>query len=75
MTVFNEDNIVAGDLVKVELDPEVFKMMHKAAGLWTDSLSLVNQCAYYVLASHVCFLFCGIIYPSLPVYSSSIKLQ
>ena len=46
MTVFDEKEIVAGDFVKVELDPEVFKMIHEAAGLWDDRLTAVN------LASH-----------------------
>ena len=46
MTVFDEEEIVAGDLVKVELDLEVFKMIHEAAGLWTGRLTEVN------LASH-----------------------
>ena len=41
VTVFDEEEIVAGDIVKVELDPEVFKMMHEAADLWKDKLSMV----------------------------------
>ena len=41
VTAFDEEEIVAGDIVKVELDPDVFKMMHEAAGLWKDSLSQV----------------------------------
>ena len=43
VTIFDEEEIVAGDFVKVELDPDVFKMMHEAAGLWTNETSLVNQ--------------------------------
>ena len=42
VTVFDEEEIVAGDFVKVELDPEVFKMMHDAAGLWNDNLTEVS---------------------------------
>ena len=41
MTVFDEEEIVAGDIVKVDLDPEVFKMMHEAGGLWRDSMTNV----------------------------------
>ena len=41
VTVFDEEEIVAGDIVKVELDPDVFKMMHEAALLWNDTLSQV----------------------------------
>ena len=41
VTAFEEEEIVAGDMVKVELDPEVFKMMHEAADLWKDDLSMV----------------------------------
>ena len=33
VTVFDEKKIVAGDIVKTELDPEVFQMMQQAAGL------------------------------------------
>ena len=43
MTVFDEDEIVAGDVVKIELDPEVFKMIHESASLWTDDLTAVIQ--------------------------------
>ena len=32
---------MAGDLVKVELDLEVFKMMHDAAGLWSGGMTKV----------------------------------
>ena len=42
MTVFDEEEIVAGDFVKVELDPEVFKMMHEACDLWSDSMTKVK---------------------------------
>ena len=42
VTVFDEEEIVAGDFVKVELDPEVFKMMQKAAGLWSDDMTAVS---------------------------------
>ena len=42
MTVFDEEEIVAGDFVKTELDPEVFKMMHEAAGLWDRGMQLVT---------------------------------
>ena len=40
---FDEEEIVVGDLVKVELDPELFKMMHKAAGVWKDNMSAVKR--------------------------------
>lgn len=33
-TVFDEEAIVAGDIVRTVLDPEVFQRMHEAAGLW-----------------------------------------
>ena len=39
VTIFDEEEIVAGDLVKVELDPDVFKMIHEAASLWDDSMA------------------------------------
>ena len=41
MAIFDEKEIVAGDLVKVELDLEVFKMMHDAAGLWSGDMTEV----------------------------------
>ena len=41
VTIFDEEEIVSGDLVNVELDLEVFKMMHQAAGLWVDDLTKV----------------------------------
>ena len=41
VTIFDEEEIVAGDLVKVELDLEVFKMMHEAAGLWNKLMTEV----------------------------------
>ena len=41
MTVFNEKEIVAGDFVKVDLDPKVFKVMNEAGGLSGDSLTMV----------------------------------
>ena len=41
VTVFNEEEIVAGDFVKVDLDPEVFKMMNEARNMWDDSLTKV----------------------------------
>ena len=41
VTVFDEEEIVAGDIVKVELNPEVFKMMHEAGGLWNDAMTEV----------------------------------
>ena len=42
---------MAGDIVKVELDLEVFKMMQEAAGLTSDgitqvSLSLAHDCVH-----------------------------
>ena len=50
VTIFNEEEIVAGDIVKVELDLEVFKMMQEAAGLRSDgikvSLSLAHNCVH-----------------------------
>ena len=44
MTYFNEDEIVAGDLIKVDLDPEVFRMMQEAIGQWDDNISQVYVC-------------------------------
>ena len=41
MTVFDEEEIVAGDIVNVELDPEVFKMMHEARDMWQDYMTKV----------------------------------
>ena len=41
VTTFDEEEIVAGDLVKVELDLELFKMMHEAVGLWNDHMTVV----------------------------------
>ena len=41
VTVFDEEEIVAGDVVKVVLDPEVFQMMHEAALLWNAQSSQV----------------------------------
>ena len=38
VTVFDEVEIVAGDLVKVELDLDVFTMMQEAAGLRSDGM-------------------------------------
>ena len=32
---------MAGDFVMVELDLEVFKMMHEPAGLWSDHMTMV----------------------------------
>ena len=34
---------MAGDIVKVELDPEVFKMMQEAADKWNDKLLQVSS--------------------------------
>ena len=42
-TNFDEDEIVSGDLVRVELDPELFKMMHESVGLWTSATSEVKK--------------------------------
>ena len=41
VTVFDEEEIVAGDFVMVELDPEVFKMMNEARYMWNDSMTMV----------------------------------
>ena len=51
VTIFDEEEIVAGDLVRVELDLEVFKLMQEAAGLTSDgitkvSLSLAHDCVH-----------------------------
>ena len=40
---FCEDEIVAGDVITVGLDPDVFKMMHEATDLWSDSLAEVSR--------------------------------
>ena len=42
VTTFDEDEIVAGDLVKVELDLELLKMMHESVGLWSSTMSEVK---------------------------------
>ena len=42
-SVFNEDEIVAGDLVMVDLDPDMFKMMHDGSNLWVDSMFEVER--------------------------------
>ena len=42
VTIFDEEEIVAGDIVKVELDLEVFKMMQEAAGLRSDVITKVS---------------------------------
>ena len=34
---------MAGDFVKTELDPEVFKMMHEAVCLWNKGMPLVTS--------------------------------
>ena len=34
MDFFDEDEIVAGDVITVALDLDVFKMMQEAIGLW-----------------------------------------
>lgn len=36
-----EDELAAGDIVRVELDFEVFKAMHKEEHLWVEVLSKV----------------------------------
>ena len=43
VTPFDEEEIVAGDFVKVELDRELFKMMHEAVGLWNDDMLAVRR--------------------------------
>ena len=45
---FNDDVIVSGDMVKVELDPEVFKAIHQANQLWGDSLIQVLSLCIHV---------------------------
>ena len=56
VTIFDEEEIVAGDLVKVELDLDVFKMMHEAAGLWFDEMTAViislYVCMWYMIWIH-----------------------
>ena len=53
VTIFDENEIVAGDLVMVELDLDVFKMIHEAAGIWKDFMKVVtlfqNLCTLAVL--------------------------
>ena len=39
---FNEDEVVAGDVIVVDLDVEVSKTIHEAAGLWNDLVSSVG---------------------------------
>lgn len=41
--IFCEDEIVAGDIIAVELDPEVFRMMHEAIGVWYDNMANVSN--------------------------------
>ena len=60
VTVFDEEEIVAGDLVKVELDPDVFKMMHEAAGLWNDKMAGVNLCMCHN-CNYTCAVMCMVI--------------
>ena len=43
---------MAGDFVKVELDRELFKMMHEAAGLWSDDMSVVRRLHFYFSLSN-----------------------
>ena len=33
---------MAGDVVKVELDMDVFRMIHEAAGLWSEKKAAVS---------------------------------
>ena len=42
VTIFDEEEIVTGDIMKVELDLEVFKMMQEAAGLTSDDITQVS---------------------------------
>ena len=44
MDFFDENEIiVAGDVITVSLDPDVFKMMQEAIGLWIDDNLLEVQ--------------------------------
>ena len=40
---FCEDEIVAGDIITIELDPDVFKMIQEAANCWSDEMALVRM--------------------------------
>ena len=53
MTPFDEEEIVSGDFVKVELDHELFKMMHEAVGLWNDDMSVVRRLHFISLSNYV----------------------
>ena len=41
LTYFNEDKIVSGDMVYVELEPDLFKRIHEANHLWADTMAEV----------------------------------
>ena len=63
VTTFDEDEIVAGDLVKVELDLELFKMMHESVGLWS---SIMSEVKCFMIDDIVSLLF-YIIFSSITV--------
>ena len=44
---------MAGDFVKVELDRELFKMMHEAVGLWNDTMSVVRRLHFISLSNYI----------------------
>lgn len=60
-----EDEIMAGDLIQVQLDVDVFKIMqNEEHGGWNDRMAMVNECIF----CHVCDYYnyyCG--YDSLLV--------
>ena len=65
VTIFDEEEIVAGDIVKVELDLEVFKMMQEAAGLTSDGIikvlhSLAHDCVHVSVLANSLHCCCGV---------------
>ena len=36
-----EEEVAAGDIVRVELDPEVFKSMHESYHIWSNEFEMV----------------------------------
>ena len=62
VTIFDMEEIVAGDLVTVELDVEVFRLIHEAAGRWNDGmtvviLSLAIQYVYMTVYTYMLLVF------------------
>ena len=45
-SILKEDELVAGDVVMVGLEPDMFKMIHDATNLWVDSMTEVDMLVY-----------------------------